>query len=617
MKKLYLLFTGLFLSSGLFAQTATNDGTVEVITATHFAITKPLRDMVVDTKGEQNLDLSKKGESPDRLARIPYQLAVNPDALPKDGEDPAMQKVMGSKVLLLPEVSWNGQSGSGYPPDPSGAAGVNHYVQAVNTAYRIYNKTGTAVTGGGPFDLSELWTGTTDDGDPIVLYDKFADRWFISQFQYSSPYKVCIAVSTTNDPTGTYYSWIFSSTQLPDYLKFSIWQDGYYMTSNQSTQKVVVFERSAMLTGSATARMLVKTNSFPSGGGFFCPLPGDADGQLPAAGTPCPIFTYTDDAWGAAYDDAVKVYEMAVNWVPATPTATIINVATLTAAPFNSAYSSSWDDIPQPGTTAKLDGIGGVFTFRAQHRCWTGYNSVVLCMGVRISTTPVQRSIRWFELRKNTSTNVWSIYQEGTYTPDEYSRWCGSIAMDNNGSISLAYAVSGNTTVYPGIRYTGRNASDPLGTMTYAEQTAQAGSGVQTMTNRWGDYSHTSLDPVDGNLFWHTGEYFSAGSIRTKVFSFRIPVPAGIEENIQKADVTVYESNDQLIVKSVNLPGNNELKVDLFDMGGQLISGKSIIPTNNTFETSFNISGLAAGTYLVRVGEPYTSFQKVSKVIIH
>ena len=89
------------------------------------------------------------------------------------------------------------------------------------------------------------------------------------------------------------------------------------------------------------------------------------------------------------------------------------------------------------------------------------------------------------------------------------------------------------------------------------------------------------------------------------------------QETIQKTDVTVYESNDQLIVKSINLSGNNELKVDLFDVSGQLISGKSITPTNDAFETSFNISGLAAGTYLVRVGEPYTNFQKVSKVIIH
>lgn len=617
MKKLYLLAAGLIMSTGLLAQTATDDGSVQVIYPESFTITKPLREIGVIATSDKDLPIEQKQESPDRLSRPPYPEAVNPDATPKENESPVMQTWMGTKSLLAPEVSWNGQNGSGYPPDPTGAAGPSHYIQGVNTAYKIYTKTGGAVSGGGPFNLSALWSGTTDDGDPIILYDKFADRWFISQFQYTSPYKVCIAVSTTNDPTGSYYSWIFSSTQLPDYLKFSIWQDGYYMTSNQSTQKVVVFERSVMLTGGTSPRMLVKNNTFPTNGGFFCPLPADADGQLPPAGTPCPIFTYTDNAWGGSYTDAIKVYEMAVNWVPTTPTATITNVATLNSSGFNSAYSSSWDDIPQPGTSAMLDGIGGVFTFRAQHRCWTGYNTVVLCMGERISTSPVKRSIHWFELRKNTSTGTWSLYQEGLYAPDAYSRWCGSIAMDNNGSIGMAYSISGSSTVYPGIRYTGRNSGDALGTMTYAEQTAQTGSGVQTVTNRWGDYSHTALDPTDGTLFWHTGEYLSSGSIRTKVFSFRIPVPTGIEDAYKNSDLKVYESGEQLIIKSDNLPTVKSLQIDLFDINGRQIQGTTIYPSGNVFETSFNVSGLASGTYLVRIGEPMTSFQKVAKVILN
>jgi hypothetical protein len=450
-------------------------------------------------------------------------------------------------------------------------------------------------------------------GDPIFLYDKAADRWFVSQFNYNSPYKVYIGISQTNDPTGAYYTWQFSSTQLPDYLKFAIWQDGYYMTSNQTTQKVVVFERSVMLTGGTSPRMLVKNQTFPTGGGFFCPLAADADGQLPPAGTPCPIFTYTDDGWGGSYVDAVKVYEMSVNWIPSTPTATITNVATLPALAFDASYNSSWNDISQPGTSQKLDGIGGVFTFRAQHRCWTGYNSVVLCMGVKISSS--QRSIRWFELRKNTSTNAWSIYQQGTYTPDTYSRWCGSIAMDDNGSIGLAYSISGSSTVYPGLRYTGRNASDPLGTMTYAEQTAQSGTSSQSGINRWGDYSHTSLDPSDGTILWHTGEYYASGQ-KTRIYSFRIPVPTGIEAAQQETGVSAYQSGDQLMVEADKLPTDHEMVVDLFDITGKKIDGQNIVAVDHALRTSFGIAGLSAGTYLVRIGEMNTSFQKVVKVAI-
>ncbi len=619
MKKLYLLMAGLCLSGSLLAQTDQDDGSVQVIYPASFEITKPLREMVADTKSDE-VGMNGKTESRDKEFRRPMMLSVNPDAQPADGQDPVMQAIMGTKLLTLPINQWNGQSGSGYPPDPSGAAGTNNYVQAVNTAYKVYTKTGGTVASGGPFNLSHLWSGTSDDGDPIVLYDKFADRWFITQFQYNSPYKACIAVSTSNDPTGTYYSYTFNTSIMPDYLKFSIWHDGYYMTANwgSGSQRIIVFERSVMLAGGASPRMLVKTYSPPNDGAFFCPLSADADGSLPAAGTPCPIFSYTDDSWGGSNTDAIKVYEMTVNWVPTTPTATLTNVATLAAAAFNSDYDQSypqWNDVPQPGTSDMLDGIGGVFTFRAQHRVWPGYNSVVLCMGVKISDSPIQRSIRWFELRRTAGT--WSIYQQGTYTPDAYTRWCGSIAMDDNGSIALVYSISGNSTVYPGIRYTGRNASDPLGTMTYSEQIAQAGTGVQTTINRWGDYSQTSLDPSDGTLFWHTGEYLSSGNIMTRIFSFRIPVPTGIETVTSESTCSVSQSGSTLLVRAEKLPDAKELIVDLFDINGQLIEGRTIQPQGNKLETSFNISNLAKGTYLVRIGEMNTSFQKVTKVIIN
>lgn len=39
----------------------------------------------------------------------------------------------------LDRVSW----GAGWPPDPNGDVGPNHYIQTVNTSIGIYNKTGT------------------------------------------------------------------------------------------------------------------------------------------------------------------------------------------------------------------------------------------------------------------------------------------------------------------------------------------------------------------------------------------------------------------------------------------------------------------------------------------
>ena len=146
-----------------------------------------------------------------------------------------------------------------------------------------------------------LWSpATANNGDPIVMYDKAADRWFLAQFGSSSDKKIYIAISTTSDPLGTYYTYTYTSPLFPDYLKFSVWSDGYYMTSNQSTQKVFAFDRNAILAGTAGAKSIYTNFSPPNGGGFFCPLPGDAaDGYLPAYGTPCPIFSYSDNGWGS------------------------------------------------------------------------------------------------------------------------------------------------------------------------------------------------------------------------------------------------------------------------------------------------------------------------------
>lgn len=551
MKKNLLSFFGGFLVM-ISPVVAQNNDDFGVITCEEFHITRPLRDLAkenpVNIKKIERERLREE-ESKDRKHRKAHNFVFSAE---KDGElygnDPAIiQTRGGGRDQRAPIQNWLGQSASGFRPfDPSGAAGTNYYVQAINsTTLKVFNKT----TGGNVLTttMGNIWSpATPNDGDPIIMYDRYADRWFISQFGTSGN-KIYIAISTTNDPTGSYYTYTFTSPQFPDYLKFSIWADGYYMTSNQGTQKVFVFERDQMLVGNPSARSLYKTFSPTQGGGFFVPLPGDADGNggLPTVGTPCPIFSYTDNAWGGGAIDGIQIYQLSVNW-SGTPTATFTGPTNLATNAFDASYNASWNDISQPGTTQKLDGIGGVLNYRAQWRKWSGYNSVVLNWAVKISST--QRSIMWAELRQNQTTGVWSVYQQGIYTPDAtYSRWCGSIAMDDNGNIALCYTKSGSSTIYPSPCYTGRLANDPLGTMTFAETTVQAGVCSQTGgINRFGDYSQTSLDP-DGFTFWHTGEYMggttgSYTAAKTRIYSFQLQVPgpvASVSITSNDADNTI------------------------------------------------------------------------------
>jgi hypothetical protein len=511
----------MFMSALVFGQRSDKNSS-GVVVASQFAISKPLTEL---PPVDESKMVFEEEESEDRKNRKAQKFKFSPE---KDGEaygnDKAtLQTEKGAIEEGENKIAWAGQNASGFRPfDPSGAVGPNHYVQMINsTTFKVYDKTNGAVLL--TQTLGNLWTpATANAGDPIVMYDKAADRWFLAQFG-SGNNNIYIAISTTSNPLGTYYTWTFTSPAFPDYLKFSVWQDGYYMTSNQA-QKVFAFERSAMLLGTPGARSVYQSYAPPQGGGFFCPLPGDAgDGTLPPAGTPCPIMSYSDNAWGAGILDAVQIYNMTVNWVPATPTAVIALAAAVPTAAFDASYESTWNNCSQPGTTQKLDAIGGVLMYRAQWKTWVGYNSVVLNWSVKISAS--QRSIKWVELRQSQVTGVWSLYQEGIYTPDGATRWMGSIAMDNNGSIGLSYIKSDAASIFPGLYWTGRRVCDPLGTLPLTETTVVAGTGSQTGVNRVGDYSHCTLDP-DGITFWNTSEYMGGptggSAARTYIFSYQI-----------------------------------------------------------------------------------------------
>ena len=619
MKKSTFLFSSIIFATGLFAQT---DNTVQVIYPTDFHIYDPADhpQTDIDPSEEHTGFVSKDKEH--RVAQIFTHSAETEPEYAND--ESQIQRTMGTRPTSPMKLNIVGQNGGGScPPDPSGAVGLTQYVQAVNaTPYKVYNKATGVVTK--TSSIGFLFTPVTvpatvpeNDGDPIILYDKYADRWVLTQFGVTGN-KIFIAISQTSDATGAYYVYTYTDTQFPDYLKFSIWADGYYMSSNQNTDKIFCFERTAMLAGVTTARSLKKTfTGAPSG--FFAPMTADADGSLPPAGTPLPFFTYFD---GTAATDGIKIWEMLVDWSSTTPTATITAKPTVLTGSFDASYDAGWDDISQNSGTQKLDGIGGILGYRAQWRAWTGYNSVVVCWPVKISTT--QRSIKWAELRQIGTT--WSLYQTGIYAPNVLNRWLGSIAMDDNGSISLCYAVAGpaNATSTPAVtatpvslRYTGRLASDPLGTMTFAETSAVVGSGTMTACgNRFGDYSHTSLDP-DGLTFWHTGEYVASGSPATRIYSFKLPLPlgTGVENEEYATAFSVFQVDNILNFKASKLPSNEEFQLDLFDVTGKQINGKKVTPTQNAFETSINVSGLAKGTYLVRVGN--INFQRVIKVLVN
>jgi len=518
---LLLLIAAISISSAI---TQNDNISPTLITkATHFRKTPPLREMTIILPGER--DRSWK----DGIIRneVMEDMYVTDNALP-GGPDPVAQRFDGLTSHRGPSVNIDGVSNVNgvTPPDTDGDVGPNHYFQMINLSFAIWDKQGNKLYG--PVDNSTLWNGFigpwtgTNDGDPILLYDSEADRWMASQFAINTnngTYWELIAISETPDPLGAWYQYAFQFPAFNDYPHFGIWEDAYYATFNMFGEyyrgAAAAFERDKMLMGDSTAQMILF--DMPEGTDQSKMLPADCDGPFAPANTPNYFINFKDDAWGYATDRLV-IWEFISDWT--TPANSVFQEAfVLNTEPFDSQLCEAprWRCIDQPSTNVKLEALNDRLMFRVQYRNFGTYTTMVLNHTVDVDGNGLA-GIRWYELRDSLDGDGWEIYQQGTYSPDNLHRWMASIAMNGEGTIAIGFTVSDATSQYPSIRYTGRHADATLGEMNYQEIELITGSGSLGY-NRWGDYSMTSVDPVDDTTFWHTNEY-SIGGWRTRISSF-------------------------------------------------------------------------------------------------
>lgn len=516
----------------------------------HHDVSAPLREMILHAPPPS---LEKHEAEPAR--RIPL-----PPGLTQLEEDPVLQRtvypftpVVGTSFEGLGQGQY-GFSITGAPPDTEGTVGATQYVQWVNTSFAIFNKTSGALIAG-PTAGNTLWSGfgggcqTNNDGDPIVLYDKAAQRWVFSQFSVSTtPYLQCIAVSTTSDATGTYNRYSFQYGNFDDYPKMAVWSDGYYETFNMFNGNTFVgadacaYNRTAMLAGSAATQVCFQQGS--SVGGL---LPSDIDGATaPPAGSPNYMLYYGTNN--------LNLYKFHVDFnMPSNSTftgPTVISVAAF------SPLCGGGTCVPQPGTTQQLDSLADRLMYRLAYRNFGTHESLVTNHSVVAGSAG---GVRWYEIQNPSGTPT--VAQQSTFAPDSNYRWMGSIATDQAGDMAVGYSVS-SSSVNPSVRYTGRVPTDPAGTME-AEVNVVTGTGSQTTgLSRWGDYSAMQVDPVDDCTFWYTQEYMKTNGTfnwNTRIANFKFPSCGGT------ADFTVGASPSSL---TITQGGNGTSTITVTSLNG-------------------------------------------------
>jgi hypothetical protein len=605
-KNLLILFLAFGVSNffQLNAQTQPQDpyaqtGVVQASTVHFLGKTEPLRDLV--QQSPLNLEKRKKFKKnkpktiPNFIGRDARQIDTE-GALPQ-GPDPLRQTNLHRSVQIPvePLVNIEGMSSAnfgGTPPDPTGDIGEEFYIQSINgTFFRIYDKEGNAVTG--PINMNTLWTplGFTGLGDPIVLYDQAAQRWFITEFSTAGN-NMLVAVSETSDPQGSYFAYNFTAPQFPDYPKYGIWNNAYVITTNEGAVPFYVIEREKMLAGENDPGLQRFTIPGINGGpGFQVATPVDWDGILdPPAGADPMILRINDDAWNQAAQDRVEVWSIDVDWD--NPNNSSISGQNVLTAAFDSQGCAEngpgFACIPQP-TGDGIDGIPAVIMNRVQYRNFGDYEVMVLNFMVDVSGTNNEISgIRWMELRRMDGGD-WSVFQEGTYAPDDGEhRFMGGIAMDGAGNIALAYSISGPDKS-PSLRFTGRRNGDPLGEMTIDEFEFATGDG--SINNiRFGDYASMSVDPTDDRTFWYTGEYKRPGlAWGTKIVAFQVGRDT---TDIGPQALLTPQSSDALTADEVIAVDFENFGVDtqtVFEVGYILNDGTPFVETVTTVLPSDSI----------------------------
>jgi hypothetical protein len=547
---LFLVLAGVFLALmgfGIFSKASAQTGGQTESTSGSPEIVQMVGPVRLDQDLRSLPYVAPKAEFEERvLTRYPHPATGQPDRKCPDLTATLLKSIwQPAPTMPPPLLTFEGvaeaQSGCGCePPDSDGDVGPNHYVEAVNSSFKVFDKSGNTLAG--PTTYNSFFaplTGTPcngqNDGDPYVFYDPLADRWVVSDFAFPSfpgnSFWQCIGVSQTSSPvTGGWFLYALqvdpaNPTFLGDYPKFGFWNNpqpggAYFLTMNLFSSpttfngvRAYALDRASMLSGGPTNAV-----------GFTIPIAGlgDSYSLVPATfrtGTPPPagrdefLLAIDSPATGGVTLTQVKGWLFHVNFAGGSTLGIGTNHtpnSLITVNGFIDAFTSTagFSIVPQQGTSSKLDSLGDKIMTPVAYQNRSGTESLwasgTVCTDANCTGAT---GIRWYQFNVTGGTFPATPVQQQTWTnnSDGVWRFMPSIAVDSCGNTAIGYSTS-RSTLFPGIRYAGRLATDPLNNLGQGEAVMFNGTASQT-SNRWGDYSMTTVDPVDGATFYHVNEY--------------------------------------------------------------------------------------------------------------
>jgi hypothetical protein len=451
--------------------------------------------------------------------------SVLPQASQRRATAPRTQLFSGTVSFDGAQAIENQQWAGYTPPDPTGSAGPDHYVEIVNSMIESFDKSGTpetmsGQTDPGPVDLQTffnaegpvvLQTPVLSDphnhpGDSVfdvqVQWDSASGRWVIASADELEPADsthpglaaLVYGWSKTADPTGEWCIYRTNpDTPFEDYPKLG--HDGSHMLIGTNE-----FHDSSEASGFVGAKLWKVSTPTSDIGGVCPPAPGLTEHDLNGF-TPVPVNIadggptttgYVVATTGAGTSSSLLLYTLDSSG----------DVADTSVVPVNSFTAPP--NVQQPGTADVLDSADGRLTqaVATGNDIWTQHT---------VRSADGQRAqVRWYELDGSAGTKL----QEGAIGDLSNSVFNAAISPTADGhDAAIQYNVGGRFHLVTLRAQTRRDTVDQLGRMenelTIASSPAidQDFSCADGPSCRWGDYSGASPDPSNTDVVWGTNQY--------------------------------------------------------------------------------------------------------------
>ncbi len=417
-----------------------------------------------------------------------------------------------------PAQDWLGHTdpGTSIPPDTHGAVGLNHVITATNDFIKIHNKVGGAQVSQVSISTFTAVAGTCD---PYMIYDPTAQRWIFSAINCSAATAnpMILMVSNTSDPTGTWRKITWVPAGAPTffldhpYVGFdanTIVLSGRRFPSGFAGPSLFLIDKAAMYAGTAitfgtNAQQIDKT---AADGDAPCPVTV-YDPPFSNTGNPSPGTIYILQSWNGT---SIRL---------STVTGTIPTATWNTATAVFPSGGTPWNAGNLPNSAEQMIETRRLAANDARISSGVMMNGKIWCahhIAFPTSGTPDRIAVQWWKLEGTPGATFGNVLQQGRVggnNAGEY-KWFPAIAVNKDEDVLIGYTAS-TTTTRVGAAYVTRQASTAANTtddeLVYHAGVDRYWKDFGSGRARWGDYSHSSLDPVDNSL-WTVQEYASTGA---------------------------------------------------------------------------------------------------------